>query len=453
MLELTLNDFVRLPTAEFLNLNKLDWKERLSAICTDSRAITKGEVFWTLVGERFDAHDFLNDIYQKGARFAVVQKDRITSKISECPAVVVTDTLKALQQLAGIQRGKYKFPVIALTGSNGKTTTKEMIAHVLSQKMNIHKTTGNLNNHIGCPLTLLALNSQHQAAVIELGSNHPGEIALLVEIVQPDHAIITNVGGAHLEFFKTLDNVAREKISLFDGLKATGWIYKNLDDEYIRNFSASQGKEITYSLQTMADVRGRFKGLDQSGNGSFTLNDRVEIRLRAPGRHNVQNALAACAVALNLNFSEPEIKDALEMYEALDRRMQVVNRDGVTIVNDAYNANPASMFVAIDSVCAMQRRGKLYLALGDMLELGDQSANLHAQVLGRAIEAKPDGIFLYGSAMRQALETLDNRESVWIESLADHDSIARALRELLQSGDILLLKGSRGMAMEKVLNV
>jgi UDP-N-acetylmuramoyl-tripeptide--D-alanyl-D-alanine ligase len=453
MYNIGFHDFKKLQDAIFINFEKLgsDFTE-IKGISTDSRTIQPGEVFWALVGESFDGHAFLRTAAEKKAKFAVVQAGKAEfSEIENFGLVTVPDTLKALQQLGHIQRMKYDIPVIAVTGSNGKTTVKEMTHHILSSKMNVHKTEGNFNNHIGCPLTLLKLLPEHQAAVIELGMNHVGEIAALSEIASPNQAVVTDVSGAHLEFFGSIEAIAREKLSLFDCLPAGSTIYKNLDNPYTAAYHNSELDEITFSSEKEADVIGKINSVDQAGCANFTLNDKVDIQLQISGVHNVKNALAAAAVAIKLGLSEAEIRDALENFQAYSKRMQIIQWNDVTIINDAYNANPSSMKAAFDTVKRMIKRGKLILALGSMFELGNKSLDMHREVLKEALDLQPVSICVMGSDFEKAAETMKDKTQTLILTFKDHEALSQRLRSELSDGDILLVKGSRGMTMEKVL--
>lgn len=453
MLSITNDDFKKLNSISFANFNIKDQKwQRIKGISIDSRTIEPDEVFWAIVGERFDGHDFLKEVNQKAALFSVVSKHSISGMGEvDLPLAIVPDTLKALHGLAERQRNKFDIPVIAVTGSDGKTTTKQMIAHILQQKMSIHKTKRNLNNHIGCPLTILEINEVCEAAVIELGSNHPGEIAALVKIARPNHALITNIGAAHLEFFKTKNAIAKEKLSLFRGITSKGTIYKNLDCPLISKFQSKEVEIISYSFEQKADVTGKVKEINQTGCGIFRLNDLVDIELKIAGLHNVKNALAASAVVLNFNFTEGEIKDALESYSAVDKRMQLINWNDITIINDAYNANPVSMQAAIDAIHLMKRKGKIFFALGDMLELGEQSAVMHQKVLQRALKENPEAVYIMGEKMEQAGHLLKAQDRSKIFAFNNHERLSKSLTKKLNKGDLLLLKGSRGMEMEKIL--
>jgi len=451
MCELGIAEFFQICSAELLNMDSKDFKGKTFGITIDSRSLKAGQVFWALRGEHFDGHDYIAEALQKKALFCVLQKDRLPKSKIDFPAVLVPDSLQALQELAQIHRQQYTHPLLALTGSNGKTTTKEMIAHILTARFNTLKTEGNLNNHIGCPLTLLKLNEKHRAAVVELGSNHPGEISALTRITLPTQALITNIGGAHLEFFKNRQALADEKLSLFKEIPDKGYIYRNLDDPFLSAFKPKTAEQ-TFSMHKKADVQGRLVEIDALGRGSWQLNDKVTIHMNIAGIHNVQNALAAGAVALHFGFSEADIKERLECFKAGDKRMQVVKRLGVKFINDAYNANPLSMKAAFETLQAIKERRQLFLLLGDMLELGEQSSALHSQVLKQALQLNPQAVFIMGAMMHQAADSLVKTQRTKIRHFETHRALAADLKALLHSGDLVLLKGSRSMEMERILD-
>ncbi len=455
MLDMTLKDIAGLKDCRPVNFDFSGTENTtFRGISIDTRTLEAGQVYWAIIGERLDGHQFAGEAHKKGALLSVIQQDRLTTELKDTkqPLAVVPDTLKALQELGQKQRLKYDIPVIALTGSNGKTTTKEMIAHILETKLRLHKTRGNLNNHIGCPLTLIGLNHTHQAAVVELGTNHRGEISLLAGLVNPNQALITNIGAAHLEFFESKAAVAREKLSLFEAIdRRGGVIYKNIDDPFIRAYHPENCRVIRFSLEESADVTGRILSMDARGCAVFSLNDRSEIRLQISGRHNVSNALAACAVALNMGFSEAEIAGALGNYRAFDQRMQVIEKDGVTFLNDAYNANPDSVKAALKTVTAIEDKSRLFICLGDMFELGADRIRLHEEILNSALQINPDTILIIGDSMTTAARSIKKSGHSGIVKFEDHQSLADYLRDRLQPGDLVLIKGSRGMAMEKIL--
>lgn len=446
MPELNMDDFKQLSDAKFFNLPES--REAVPGISTDSRTIQPGQVFWVLQGDQFNGHDFVDAVQLKKPIFSVISQaelPRFTG--AKFAMIAVPDTLSALQELAKIHRQKFSHPVLALSGSNGKTSTKEMIAAILGSKFRVHKTSGNLNNHIGCPLTLLNMVQEHQVAVIEMGSNHPGEIETLAEIAQPDQALLTNIGAAHLEFFKNLENVAREKLSLFESLPADGLIYRNADDPFIQQYNTGGRKVVSFALDQKADVKGQVLELDAQGNGIFLLSGETKIHLNVPGVHNIHNAVAAAAVGLEFGLSASEIKQALEDYSSTSQRMQVLDRGGIRFINDAYNANPDSVGAAIEALSRMQINGSVFIVLGDMLELGSKSKKMHEQVIEQALSIHPGRIMVLGKEMRIAAAGFTA-----VEAFDTHDEIIDALQKTIRPGDLVLLKGSRYMQMENILN-
>ncbi len=446
MFELSLDDLKKVAGIEFSNIPSS--VKTFSGISIDSRSIHKGEVFFAIKGDRFDGHDFVKTALNSGALFAVVHK---TLKYGHLPLALVPDTLKALQTLANVHRNKFKIPVIAVTGSNGKTTLKEMLAQILQSDRKVLKTEGNLNNHIGCPLTLLRLNASHRAAVVELGSNHPGEIAVLAEISEPSHAVISNIGEAHLEFFKNKEGVFKEKSSLFDAMGSGTYIYVNLNDRLLQNYTPNKGQKVTrFAFDKEADVRGTQLILNDEGCASFVLNEKTKITLQVPGIHNAYNALAAAAVAMDLGCSPNSVKDALEAYRSFDKRMQKVVVNGAVIINDCYNASPDSMQAALETVSRIKSGNSLYLLLGDMFELGDAALEAHQRIIEKALSVKANGVYLIGNLMQKAATGLKDEN---IQILSSNEEAAQLLRKKIKPGDLVLIKGSRGMKMEEIIDL
>jgi UDP-N-acetylmuramoyl-tripeptide--D-alanyl-D-alanine ligase len=457
MKNLTLSDFRKLPGTEFINFeSRKIYKKSLRGVSIDSRSLKGNQVFWALKGPKYDGHDFVIEAIKKGAVAAVINK-RYVNRVSGMgiPLIAVKDSLEALQSLAAIYRKKFRIPLLAITGTNGKTTTKEMIAWILQTRMSVHHTWGNLNNHIGVPLTLLTLNSEHEISIVELGTNHPGEIAMLSQMTQPTAALITNIGRGHLEFFSSIEGVAREKLELFKSLGNRGIIFLNKDDPHLPDIPGRKNTLWSYSLDQQKNVRvtGIINSLNEDGCGIWTLNNRVSILMQVPGLHNVRNALAASAVALYFGCTEKEIKHALESYTAYDKRMQIIKNGTITIINDSYNANPDSYLPALETLEHMARKqnARKIVVFGDMLELGLKSEAYHQELMFNILDFDISAVFTLGKSAKIAAELLRERGVKRIYSFDSHQALANKLVEFLQPKDIILLKGSRGMQMEKVL--
>lgn len=428
-------------------------KRTVAGFSTDTRTLQEGELFIPLRGENFDGHDYLLQAVSRGA--AACLSEEVVAGLP-VPVIRVSDTLKALGDLAAALRLAFAAPVAAVTGSSGKTTTKEMLAAILSLTGPGLKTEGNFNNLVGLPLTLFRLNlDEHRWVVLEMGMSARGEIARLAEIGAPQVGIITNVGPAHLETLHGLDGVARAKGELFAALPAGGTAIINADDEKVAAIPVANGvRRLFYGLSAGAEVRG--EEIEPGGDSvSFRLvlpTGSRPVRLRLPGRHNVHNALAAAAAAFALGVDERVIAEGLELFRPTKGRMEtVVLPGGVTLVEDTYNANPLSVKAALTALDEMGGEGKRIAVLGDMLELGPEAATLHREV-GEAAAARVDHLLLLGE---MAAETAAGAREGGLDPgrvriLASHEEATASLRELMRPGDRVLVKGSRGMRMEKV---
>jgi UDP-N-acetylmuramoyl-tripeptide--D-alanyl-D-alanine ligase len=454
---ITLADLKKIPDCSLVNEPPATvMKKNLRGVSIDSRSLKANQIFWALKGPKFDGHDFIIDAVRLGAAAVVINKSH-AHKVSAMgtPALVVKDSLVALQKMAAMHRRKFNIPVLAITGTNGKTTTKEMIAWILQTKLNVHRTWGNLNNHIGVPLSLLTLNSEHEVSIIELGTNHPGEIAALTAITRPSAGLITNIGRGHLEFFESKEGVAREKTELFNFLKSRGVIFLNRDDPLLPTYRLRRKTLWSYSLDNDPDakVTGKLIGQDAEGAGLWELNEHTRIQMHVPGMHNVKNALAASTVALYFGFTEQEIKDALESYRSYDKRMQIVKNGDVTIINDSYNANPDSYLPALQTLehIAEKNGQRKIVVIGDMLELGSNTESLHRELMLKILDFEVDGIFTLGKLTSQNADTIRDKGFTNIYTFSTHTELGEALRDFMHAGDIILIKGSRGMQMEKVL--
>ena len=425
-------------------------------VSTDSRQVAEGQLFVALRGERFDGHAFLEQAAGRGVRvFLVDQRWRDAHELPQgCSAVVVPDTLKALGDLAAWHRRRFKLTVVAVTGSNGKTTTKEMLSGILTQTGPGLKTEGNLNNLIGLPLTLLRLTGRERWAVLELGMSAFGEIDRLAQIAQPDVGIITNAFPAHLETLGSVEGVARAKGELFLRVKPGGFAIYNVDDPLISKCQSSfDVTRLTFGLRGAEVSSASIKSLGKRGE-SFTLrlpNGEQQVVLRAFGQHNVYNALAAAAAAFALGVSSELIRSGLEEFTPYDKRFQLEQLAGVTLIDDSYNANPASMAAALVTLREVREGGRSAAVLGDMLELGPGSESAHRE-LGRLAAGCVERLFVLGDMAQQvaegALAAGLAEGSVLVAR--DHDQLCGELLAWLKTGDCVLFKGSRGMRMELV---
>jgi UDP-N-acetylmuramoyl-tripeptide--D-alanyl-D-alanine ligase len=430
--------------------------QRTAGLSTDSRKCQPGEIFIALRGEHFDGHQFVKPVLASGALAAIVEAkwfktQKQTAQLPSGNLIVVEDTLRALQNLGHTIRRRWGKEIVAITGSNGKTTTKELIAAVLAQGKSVHRTTGNLNNHIGVPLTLAELNYGHDLAVVEMGTNHFGEIARLCEIAEPNFGLITNIGRAHIEFFQDLEGVAKAKGELFEYLYTRdGIAFLNTDDPWLRKMLPSGTKAITFGIDQPAQVQGKIVAADE--NGRVTLAWRgLDIRLAIPGTHNASNALAAIAVGEHFGIAPEKIRFVLENAQAVAQRMQILRRGELTIINDAYNANPESMRAAVEFLAAMPVRehGRRVAILGDMLELGEAAPAAH-QEIGELISTLPiQAVFAFGPQMKHLVGAIG--EILWAEHFDDKSKLCKEVKRSLRPGDVILVKGSRGMTMEEVI--
>jgi UDP-N-acetylmuramoyl-tripeptide--D-alanyl-D-alanine ligase len=422
------------------------------ALCTDSRAFRKGQVFWALRGENFDGHRFVAEAFEKGGIAAVVEKN--WQELNGNPVhvyVPVGDTRKALLTLGKAYAAKFKIPKIAVTGSNGKTTTKEMIAAILRQVGPTLVTQGNLNNDIGVPLTLFELKSNHKFAVVEMGTNHPGEIKPLSDAAAPTISVITNIGDSHLEHFGSREKVLEEKLTVASGLGDRGVLVLNVDDPLLANVKASSKvKLLTFGIHR-GQIRAQDVVLGEDGCARFKLG-RTAFRLAVPGMHMVYNALAAIAVGVQLRIPKSVMAEALSRFAGAKNRMQVKKLGPVVLLDDCYNANPSSMRAALETLGNFQSASRRVAILGDMLELGDASQRLHSEIGRQIAEMGVDQLFTFGQMSRHINQAarekgLAPRAAV---HFSDFELLAGELAKSIRPGDVVLVKGSRGMKLERV---
>ncbi len=426
----------------------------------DTRILNKGELFWALKSEDADGHDYVTDAIVKGAQAAVVREDWFKKNRNSFPGasfIIVADPLTTLQNLAKNHRRRFRIPVIALTGSNGKTATKELLGEALRIRYNLLKTRSNYNNHIGIPLTLLEITPETEMVLIEMGTNQPGDLALLCSIAQPDVGMVLNVGPAHLKGFGDIRGVVQEKSILLKLLPPNGTAFVNCDDPLVRTMNTTADTRICYGFSAdlaEADcsrmIAAENIGLSPEGKGRFRLRD-VIFNLSWHGEHQIKNALAAVAVADRFGIPLPEIASVFASLLPMEGRMNVECFAGVTLIDDSYNANPASTAAAMDFLQSLDVKGKRYAVLGDHLELGQASQDQHHYIGRMAAEKGLDGVFLVGPQMRYTKEEIPDLTFFYLEDESDLSPLILQIIGIIESGDAILFKASRGMRLERIV--
>ena len=452
----TLNEIVKATSAKIYK----EEKKEFSAIVTDTRKISEGVLFVALKGERFNGEDFAAEAFEKGAAGVVVSEACDKKQLEKCAGTVlqVEDTLAAYQLMAKAWRDKFpQIPVVAITGSNGKTTTKDLTAAVLSAKGAVLKTQANFNNEIGLPLTLLGLKKEHTAAVVEIGMRGFHQIEALAPIASPQIGIVTNVGETHMELLGSLENIAKAKQELVEAIPAGGTVILNADNKYVAGMrsAAKEGvKVMTFGLEQEADVKG--EAIHTEGNVTKFMvtyaNERHEYEVNMVGRHNVYNTLAAIAAGFAMGLTPVEVREGLSHLEATKMRFELQQVKEWNVVNDAYNASPMSMTAAINTLSELTK-GRKIAVLGDMLELGSVSEEAHLHVGEEVAEHGFTALVTRGEMGEFIAKGAENKGMTAVYRCASHEDAAEKLHELLQPGDTLLFKGSRGMTMEKIIDL
>ncbi len=427
-----------------------------SGISTDTRTLSPGELFVALKGENHDGHSFLSEAAEKGACGAVVERipeEFQADEYDEFGLIQVSDTLRALGDLGAYYRNLINARVIAITGSSGKSTTKEIIAHLLSGQYAVASSPKSYNNRIGVPLTLFRTNPSHDYVVSEAGTNQPGDIARLGEILKPDVAVLTNIGKTHLEGLKSIEGVKQEKSDLLHHLSGNGTVIYNADNRYVREVVEEYGIDgISFGLYSDADFRA--SDLNSTMDGiSFRVNEQVDVEFPLPGGWNASNVLAGMAVASEAGLSLEESADRLTSYRGLPKRMKIEKLDNVMVLNDAYNSNPRSVQLVLDELDHWDISGRILLVLGDMAELGEQSEELHREVgAGVAKKKNIHEVHFVGKQMKYAAEEARENSSGKI-TIHEHQTTEEAIPDVLnalQPGDFLAVKGSRKMELEAI---
>lgn len=450
MEKLSLQEIVRATDAQTNSAENIFF----NGVTTDSRKITPGVLFVALKGENFNGEDFAQDALNKGAAAVLVSK---TAPEISGVTLRVDDTLKAYRQIAGSWRERFQIPVVAITGSSGKTTTKDLTAAVLSGLGKVCKTTANFNNEIGVPLTLLEINETHRAAVVEIGMRGLGQIESLAHYVKPNIGIVINVNETHIEILGSVENIARAKSELVQAIPTGGAVILNADNSYtaaMKNLVADNVRLLTYGLDNAADLTA--ENISISGSlTSFTLNyggEKYQIEIPIIGRHNVSNALAAIAAGLSVGLSVDEIRRGLSALVTTKMRFEVIRRDGITLVNDAYNASPASMRAAIRTVAEVYDSRKIAV-LGDMLELGKIAPRVHREVGRELAEQGFDTLIAFGELGKYIASGAEYAGLKNTYTVDTHEAAAKKILEVVRQGDVILFKASHGMHLEKILEL
>ncbi len=421
-------------------------------VSTDSRSMNQGALFVAIKGERFDGHDYVEQALANGAVLVMVEEGKAIA--DHIPALFVPNTLEALGLLASEYRLLFKIPVIAVTGSVGKTSTKDMIAAILSARFKVHKTKGNFNNEIGLPLSVLEMDDSHEAAVFEMGMRGFGEISALSRIVKPDIAVITNIGISHIERLGTRQNILKAKLEVLDGMDNHGVVVVNGDDELLSGLRGLlKQKTIFYGINEDLEIWA----YDLSSKGeegvSFqvkTPESDLDLFVPAPGMHNVHNALAGIAIAQQLHMSKDEIEAGLLCFSSERMRLSIEEKNGIKFINDSYNAAPSSVKAAIDVLCDIGKGMRKWAVLGDMLELGEWTEEAHREI-GRLVSTlEIDYLVGVGDYAKWYIQGAnENADSKTITMLVENIAQAKPyIKALMQQGDVLLFKGSRRMKLD-----
>ena len=455
------SDLLKLSKIKVLNENRIR-AIRARDVSIDSRKCKKSEIFIAIKGERFDGHDFIADVLKKGTTGVIAEKrwfkklsEKQKSSFKNKAIVLADDSVKTLGELARNHRRKFLIPVIAIAGSNGKTTAKDFIAHVLSEGYTVLKTEGNMNNAIGVPLTLLRLEPDHSLIIVELGTNHFGEIDYLCRISEPQLGVITNIGKEHLEFFRNLNGVAKAECELMDYLaNYYGTYFLNTDDTYlVRKMKGMEMSFVSYGTKSNADIKGKIKKF-KGFNPEIEIKcgkQKINTKLNTIGSQSFNAALCAAAFGYYFDIPSAKIKKALSSFNSLTaKRNQLKNVNGTWFIDDTYNSNPDSAGAALKNLKLYKTSGNKHVVLSDMLELGKSSKKEHTEI-GRLVKKMGfKYLYTYG---KESLNTFRGAKGVSFSfHFNDKNSLVEMLKLTVKKNDIVLVKGSRSMKMEDVIN-
>lgn len=427
-------------------------------VATDSRQVKPGDLFFAIRGENYDGHSFVKEVAAKHAVAVVVEQKRMAAELPNCAVLVTRDSRVALGKLAAAYRQQFNLPFICIGGSNGKTTTKELIASVLRQKLSILASEASFNNDIGVPLTLLRLEQSHRIAVLEAGTNHAGELAPLVKMIQPQFGVLTNIGREHLEFFRDIAGVAAEEGALGELLPERGKFFVNGDNEWTeRIVTRARCKVVKIGFGKENDWRAERIRLDKNGVTFrvVTANEGFcgEYRVNLLGRHQVANALFAVAVSEEHGLGRAEIQRGLAECKPPKMRMNYYEVNGVRILDDAYNANADSMIAALETLCDLPLQGRRVAVLGDMGELGAHSDAAHKEIGRRAAELQIGQLFAVGEMAPVVAKAARDAGLLRVIEFENVDAAVKAIKNFLKTGDVVLLKASRSAKLERIAEV
>jgi len=429
-----------------------NFEGELRGVSIDSRKAKSANLFFALLGENTDGHNFIPAARQNGAALCCVNRNWFEQSPHDDGAFwIVEDTTLALQKLAARWRQEFGIPILGITGTNGKTTCRSMIESVLKQRYDVHATTGNLNNQLGLPLTLLELAPEHEISVLEMGTNHFGEIRSLCEIARPTVALITNIGHGHLEFFGSLEGVAQAKQEIFDALPVDGLAFVNADDPHIAAMPTPENR-ITFAFRSgKVDFHGEILGYTDEGRCRLQVNDLM-LTLKIPGKTPALNALPAVAVGKSFGVPDADIKNALENFAPVNQRFVIRNDGPCRIIDDSYNANPDSTIAGLESLLAIPVSGRRIFVMGDMLELGATAEAGHRRVGEKAVQMQIDYLLAHGPLSVFAIESARQAGMPNAFHFPQKVDLIRRLRKILKPDDMIYVKGSRGIHMEEIIN-
>ncbi|MCF7804978.1 MAG: UDP-N-acetylmuramoyl-tripeptide--D-alanyl-D-alanine ligase [Candidatus Marinimicrobia bacterium] len=426
---------------------------RITGADIDSRRIKSGMLFIARQGDQADGHQFIEQAFMNGAVAAIVESRWYDSAENSdgLPLIVVEDSDSALRGLAAQVRSNFSGPVLGITGSNGKTTTKEMTAEILGAQYTVLSTPGNFNNLWGLPLTILQAQQEHDFWVLEMGTNHPGEIEALCDIASPTAGLITTVNESHSEHFHSLEAIAKEKLMLFESIPEGGIIFQNLDNEFIAKYSSPGKTVITYSVETKAQKTAQITSIDPYSRVHCQINGIGKVRLGVPGVFQISNALAAVTIADTYGVPGEVIQDRLESFHGVPGRVKIVEKQNYTVIDDTYNANPASMREAIDILAKMPAGSRRIAILGDMLELNSTRERKHRDIGEYLGEHRIDIVIGVGELARNIIKGVQTTSTAETYHFDDYVECMNSIRGIVHTGDIILVKASHGIHLEKVV--